>query len=164
MKNLYYILSKILFLLPIIPVISNYFLSNSVKAQKMTNITSYAIFTIAMCILYVFCISFGGYNFTILSFSFGNLLSFSMNTFNLSFGIIISICFLFFLYNFQNSFEYLKLSKKAILYKDQFLFILLFFFLGIFSNNIISSFFYYILKIISCLFLLKNPELKDLRK
>lgn len=164
MKNLYYILSKILFLLPIIPVISNYFLSNSVKAQKMANITSYAIFTIAMCILYVFCISFGGYNFTILSFSFGNLLSFSMNTFNLSFGIIISVCFLFFLYNFQNSFEYLKLSKKAILYKEQFLFILLFFFLGIFSNNIISSFFYYILTIISCLFLLKNPELKDLRK
>lgn len=164
MKSLYFILSKSFFLLPIMSVIFNYFLSNNEKTQKKVNNILYLFFVLALCVLYVFCISFGEYNFSFLQFSFGNLLSFSFNTFNLSFAIVTFTCFLFFLYNFQNSFEFLKLFKKAILYQEQFLFIFLFFFFGIFSNNILSSFFYYILMIISCLFLLKNPELKDLRK
>ena len=163
MKTLYQIFSQIFLFLPIIPVISNCFLTEKMELQKKINISVYSVFLVLLCGLYFFCAMYGEYYFTLLSFSFDGLLSFSVNRFNLFFGIITTATLLPFIYTFQNSFVFLKLTKKAVLYLEQFLCILLFTYLIIFSNNIITSFFYYILLLISALFLLKNPELKDLR-
>lgn len=163
MKTLYQILSQIFIFLPAIPIISNCFLSEKIDMQKKINISVYSVFLALLCVLYFFCAMYGEYHFTILSFSFDGLLSFSVNRFNLFFGIITTATLLPFIYSFQNSFMFLKLTKKAVLYLEQFLCILLFTCLITFSNNIITSFFYYILLLISSLFLLKNPELKDLR-
>lgn len=164
MINLYYFLSKIFLLIPAITIVNSFALNKFLSIQKIINDTAYSVFAVMAFILLFFCNTYGHYDFTLFFISIKNPIIFSINSFNLSFGIIFSICIVCLNYVFQNSFNFLKLADKYKLYSKQISFLIFFSMLLIFSHNVIISTFFYIGVLLSSLFLLTNPELKELRK
>ncbi|MDD2840315.1 MAG: hypothetical protein PHY80_04300 [Rickettsiales bacterium] len=164
MINLYYFLSKIFLLIPMIAIINSFTLNKFVNTQKVVNDVVYSSFALISCLLLFFCNVYGKYEFALFDISMKNPIIFAINSFNLSFGIIFSLCIIGLNYIFQNSFNFLKLSNKYKLYNKQIAFLLFFSLLLIFSHNVIISIFYYVVVLLSSLFLLTNPELKEMRK
>ncbi|HSQ97529.1 MAG TPA: hypothetical protein VLL98_02300 [Rickettsiales bacterium] len=164
MINLYYFLSKTFLLIPIFAILGSFTLNKFTKIQNLLNDISYLSFTSISFLLLIFCSMYGEYEFKLLDISINNPISFAINSFNLTFGAIFSICIIFLNYVFQNSFSFLKLFNKYRLYNKQITFLLFFSLLVIFSNNVVISILIYTFILFSSLFLLTNPELKDLRK
>jgi len=164
MINLYYFLSKFFLLIPFIPILSNFTLNRLFGIQKIINDFSYTAFTVIAFLLLLFCNIYGQYEFSLFNISMKNPIIFSINSFNLSFGIIFSVCIICLNYVFQNSFSFLKLIDKYRLYNRPISFLLFFSILLIFSHNVVISMFFYIAVLLSSLFLLTNPELKEIRK
>ena len=164
MINLYYFLSKIFLLIPAIAVLNSFTLNKFFNIQKIVNDVAYSAFAVLAFVLLFFCNTYGNYDFTLFFISMKNPIIFSINSFNLSFGIIFSMCFVCLNFFFHNSFDFLKLVDKYRLYGKQISFLLFFSVLLIFSHNVIVSAFFYIGVLLSSLFLLTNPELKEIRK
>ncbi len=164
MINSYYFLSKIFLLIPILAIISSFSLNKYVKIQKIVNNITYSSFTVVLFLLLFFSNIYGQHEITLFNISTKNPVIFAVNSFNLSFGVILSICILCLNYTFQNSFSFLKLVDKYKFYNKQITFLLFFTLLLIFSHNVLISMFCYIAVLLSSLFLLTNPELKEIRQ
>lgn len=159
---IYNLIFKIILFLPIISCFSSIFLNNNNELQKTINNLVYSTVAIG---LFVLILGFNAnYNLTLLNLNPDISVTFRINKMNLMFGFFLSIIIFFFNEVFQNYFNNLNLSKKYSLYNQSLSILFFLFILFTFSHNIVVSVFLYMLIALNSIFLIKNPELKELKR
>lgn len=164
MQNLYYFLFKILLVLPILGIVNSTFMNKFFKAQKIINNTIYILLTLICTYILIMFTAYGKYNIELFTIARNIPIVFSANSVNLMFGMVMSIIIFFFNFTFQNSFNYLNLPDKYVLYNKQISYLYFFYILLSFSSSIVVCIFIYMLILMYSFFLITNPDLKEFRK
>jgi hypothetical protein len=154
--------------MPIIGLIGIIIINNLKESEKFQNIFSLSFFSLLAFLLLttsVFYIAFGKYSVDVFKISLKQVnLNFIANQFNLIFGLLFVISFMFLDIIFRNSFVIFEIGEKYKLYSKHFFCLCCIYILFIFCDSIILSIMLYMASIISSMFLINNSDLNDIRK
>lgn len=164
MQLLYTFLFVLVLLFPFASLVNAFLNNDNFILQKRINNITFFTMIIFCFILAIFYLINGETYLNLFSISREVPIIFSSDSFNLSFGIFISLIIFYFNYIFQNSFNLLNLSDKYNLYNRQISCLYALYILLSFSHNIVISILLYTLILIYSYFLITNPDLKDFRK
>ncbi len=164
MQSLYYFLFKILLVLPILGIVNSTYMNKFFKVQKIINNIIYILLMVICGYVLIMFAAYGKYDLKLFAIARDIPIVFSANSINLMFGMFMSIVVLFLNLVFQNSFNYLNLPDKYVLYNRQISYLYFFYILLSFSSSIVVSIFIYLLILIYSFFLITNPDLKEFRK
>ena len=163
MLKLYYLLFKILLALPIFGILNSTLLNNFAKTQKIINDSLYLMISLICSVVLVCFTEYGRYDFYLFTMSRNVPLAFSANSFNLMFGIFLSLLILSFNTVFQSSFSRLNLDEKYKLYNIPVATLYFLCILLSFSHSILLTLFIYASIIIASYFIITNPDLREFR-
>ena len=164
MLQQYHTLFKIFLGIPIIGIINSMIFNKFYKLQKSINNLAYILLLSIITYILILFTEYGDYEFKLFNISNNIPIVFTLNSFNLSFAVVVSYSIFFINLIFQNYFNFLEIPDKYVLYNKPMSFLYFFYILFPFINNIILVLFLYLFILFYSMLLIANPDLKGLRE